>query len=128
MRRFGGEQRLEDARQHVGVHARPVVDDREADTLVGALGPHGDAAGLALRRLPLRVHHRLRGVVDQVDDDLGAGFWRSIGILVARPQIALELDPFGSACSSRVSESQAAMAVGSRSSSFLRAKLSRSAI
>src|SRR5262249_1017477 len=68
--RLGREQRLEDLAQLVGRDARAAIGDRQADLWPGRLGAAGDRPAASGGRLPLRVHHCLRGVVDQVHQDL----------------------------------------------------------
>src|SRR5215470_8200333 len=89
---LGGEQRLEDARQHVRWNARTVVDDRQTDMRPGALRPHGDAARIVLGRHPGGVLQRLNGVVDDAEDGLLEALAID-GDLVGGAQIALERDP-----------------------------------
>src|SRR5262245_59234606 len=68
--RLGREQRLENLAELIRGDARAVVDDGKTHMRPGRFRTDRERALTLRLRLPLPIHHRLRRVVDQVDQHL----------------------------------------------------------
>ena len=81
--RLGGEERLEHLGRERLRHAGPVVDHVDGHAVEPAAGAHQDQAG------PAGAGDRLRGVVDQVDEDLLDLVRVDLGHAAGRPRSSI---------------------------------------